>query len=102
MTFIGNLLHNIGLRPRKAHSPKEASWSHDTFRALFPGAQWLGDGTDITIRWGEEDFHFNLEIILDVANNALVGAAISDFEANRSCCGLTTTPSQPRKKQHWR
>jgi len=85
MTFIGNLLHKAGLRYRKAQKPKQAPWSHDTFRALFPGAQWLGDGTSITVSevtviWGNKEFAFNLEVILDVASNALLGFAVSDFE----------------------
>lgn len=85
MTFIGNLLHKAGMRHRKAQRPKQAPWTQGTFRALFPGAQWLGDGTDITVHgievgWGEERFVFNLEVILDVASNALVGFAVSDFE----------------------
>jgi len=84
-TFIGNLLQRAGLRGRKPQKDRQAVWSAETFRKLFPGAQWLGDGStlkihDISVQWGEETFAFNLEAILDVASNALVGMAISDFE----------------------
>jgi hypothetical protein len=79
-TFIGNFLQRAGLRQRKKQEPTEAPWSSNTFRAFFPGAQWLGDGTAIHIGWGTGDFVFNLEAILDVGSNALVGFGLSDFE----------------------
>ena len=83
-TAIGTLLHEAGLRRRKKKE-KQAVWSPGTFRKLFPGAQWLGDGSTmkihgIPVRWGDETFAFNLEAILDVDSNALVGMAVSDFE----------------------
>jgi len=80
MTFIGNLLHQTGLRKRKPHTSKQAVWSHGTFRSLFPGAQWVGDGSSIKVGFGDDTFTFNLEVLLDVASNALVGGAVSDFE----------------------
>jgi len=79
-TFVGDFLQVMGLRNRRPQRPVEAPWSSDTFRALFPGAQWVGDGTDVTIRWGEDTFVFNVEVILDVASNALVGVTVSDTE----------------------
>lgn len=84
-TFIGNLLQQLGLRDRKSHRSNQAPWSRDTFLAHFPGAQWLGDGTGVQVygidmTWENQAFNFNLEVILDVASNALVGMAISDFE----------------------
>lgn len=80
-TFIGNLLQSAGLRSRKKHKA-EPPWCHDTFRSLYPGAQWLGDGTSVAVDvvWAGEQFTFNLEVMLDVASNALVGCAVSDFE----------------------
>jgi len=82
MTFIGNLLHKAGLRYRKPQKPKQAPWTHGTYRVLYPGAQWLGDGTSVAIEfaWYGEKFVFNLEAVLDVASNALMGFAVSDFE----------------------
>ncbi len=83
-TYIGHLLEMTGARTRKK-KVKQAVWSHDTYRKLFPGAQWLGDGSTVKIQkismqWGEEVFAFNLEMILDVASGAVVGMAVSDFE----------------------
>ena len=79
-TFIGNFLQGMGLRQRRPHMPVEAPWSSDTFRTFFPGAQWLGDGTDIIIRWGNESFAFNIEALIDSFTNSLVGFVVSDTE----------------------
>lgn len=81
-TSIGTLLHQAGVRRRKQ---SEKQQNRGTFLKLFPGAQWLGDGSTlkihrISVTWGEETFAFNLEAILDVASDALVGMYISDSE----------------------
>ena len=83
-TYIGNLLEMTGERIRKKKE-QQAVWSHETYRKLFPGAQWLGDGStvkvqNISMQWGEEVYAFNLEMVLDVASGAVVGMAVSDFE----------------------
>ncbi len=83
-TAIGTLLEQVGLRNRKRSRP-QAPWIDETFRKLFPGAQWLGDGCTlkvhgISVAWGSETYTFNLEAILDVASNAVVGITVSDFE----------------------
>lgn len=83
-TSIGTLLHQVGLRRRKKNA-KQADQNRGTYRKLFPGAQWLGDGSTlkihcIPVKLGEETFAFNLEAILDVSSDALVGMGVSDFE----------------------
>jgi hypothetical protein len=103
-TYIGTLLERAGLRHRKSHNRKKTQWDRNTFRSLFPGAQWLGDGTDLTVHgidvtWETETFVFNMEVILDVASNALVGCAVSDFEDQevviRAYEDATVTAGQP-------
>ena len=84
MTAISTLLHEVGLRHRKKHR-KQAPWSAGTYRRLFPGAQWLGDGSTIKVhgiqvKCGDQTFRFNLEAILDVASNAVVGMAVTESE----------------------
>lgn len=79
-TWIGNCLQAAGLRNRKPRSPVEAPWSHGTYRTLFPGAQWLGDGTTLAVRWNDLLFAFNVEAMLDPAANALVGFAVTPSE----------------------
>lgn len=78
--FVGSFLHGIGLRHRRSKPPVEAPWSSDTFRVLFPSAQWLGDGTPLAFVWEGERFVFNLEAMLDSATNATVGLAVTDTE----------------------
>lgn len=99
-TFIGNFLQSTGLRQRQPQVPVEAPWSSNTFRTLFPGAQWLGDGTSIEIDWGDTSFIFNVEAILDSASNGLVGLHVSDSEDAESVClayaaAVATTGSSP-------
>lgn len=104
MTAIGTLLEQLGLRRRKKRD-KPAPWSADTYRKLFPGAQWLGDGSTlkvhgIPVTWGEETFSFNLELILDVGSNALVGMSITKTEDEQAVLtafddALTTAETAP-------
>ena len=47
-TYIGNLLEMTGERIRKKKE-QQAVWSHETYRKLFPGAQWLGDGSTVKV-----------------------------------------------------
>src|SRR5262249_52113529 len=80
--------------------PVEAPWSSNTFRKMFPGAQWLGDGTSIAVQWKSQVFVFNVEAILDPASNALVGVAITDAEDEDALRradpgGLGATPGPP-------
>lgn len=80
-TFIGNILQMMGLRVRKPRTSKEVPGSRDTFRTHFPGAQWLGDGTALAIVWKDQRYVFNIEALLDVATNAVVGFAVTDTES---------------------
>ena len=79
-TYVGDFLEALGERKRRRRMPVEPPWSSNTFRTFFPGAQWIGDGTDIGVHWGGEFFVFNLEAIIDAASNAMVGIAVSDTE----------------------
>ncbi len=79
-TFIGNILQVAGLRERRPRKSKEAPWSSGAFRTHFPGAQWLGDGTSLAIVWNGRRYVFNIETLLDVASNAVVGFAVTDSE----------------------
>ncbi|MDI1289398.1 MAG: hypothetical protein PSX37_05530, partial [bacterium] len=95
-TFIGDVLHGFRLRERKPRLQVEAPWSSETFRVFFPGAQWIGDGTDVVIHWNGETFIFNLEALTDGASNATVGFTVSDSEDENALrlayeAGLVTT-----------
>lgn len=100
-TFVASVLQAAGLRATKRRGgPKSAPWSPDTFRRFFPGAQWLGDGTELTIEVDGQPFVFNLEAIMDVHTNAVVGIDVTDSENEDTLLtsfhnGLTTTGEHP-------
>lgn len=102
-TAIGSLLHQAGLRKRK--SGKSVTPDRGSYRKLFPGAQWLGDGSTmkvyyIPVQWGKETFLFNIEAVLDVASDALVSVDVSDSESEATVLrafqdGIATTGKAP-------
>lgn len=82
-TAIRSLLQDAGLLRRG--TSKSVTQDRGSYQKLFPGAQWLGDGSTmkvhcIPVHWGGDTFLFNLEAILDVASNALVSVDVSDSE----------------------
>lgn len=79
-TFIGDVLQGLGLRSRRRKMPVEAPWSSGTFRNLFPGAHWIGDGTTLAVYWNDQILLFNVEALLDASSNAIVGFHVSDTE----------------------
>ncbi|MBI3926972.1 MAG: hypothetical protein HY319_15660, partial [Armatimonadetes bacterium] len=86
MTFIGNFLQAIGLRTRRPQLPEEAPWSSGTYEIMFPGAQWLGDGTSIAVHWHDRRTGrklmvvYNVEAFHDPAADATVGFAVTKSE----------------------
>lgn len=99
-TYIGTILNAACLRYRQPRRPVEAPWSHDTFRTLFPGAQWLGDGTTLAFWWNDRCFVFNVEPITDPASDAIVGFSVTDTEDEQAVIeafnlGIATTGAHP-------
>lgn len=80
-TFIGDFLLAAGLRQRRSKPHGEAPWCRNSFRSLFPGAQWLGDGTSVALFMQGHPFVFNITALLDVASNATVGFAVTHSES---------------------
>ena len=79
-TFISTVLSAAGLRQRRPPRPPEAPWSSGTFRLLFPGFQWIGDGTTLAIRLNSQLHVFNAEGVIDAASNGLVAFDVTDTE----------------------
>lgn len=99
-SFIADALHAAGLRFRKPRSSGQAPWTHETFCTYFPGAQSIGDGTTIVVRFLKRMFVFNVEALIDGASNALVGLCVSDSEDEEAVrkayeVGIETTGSPP-------
>lgn len=61
-------------RPSPAHAPR------GTFETFFPGAQWVTDGMRLTLRINDRPFAFNVQLVVDTASGAVVGASLRDHE----------------------
>jgi len=79
-TYIGSFLQGMGLLKRRRRRPVEAPWSGNSWKNFFPGAQWLADGTTLSVHWGKSVFFFNLEAFLDPASDGVVGFSVADSE----------------------
>lgn len=81
-TLIADLLDLHGVRWRRrrsGRSPDEDALRRQ-FITFFSGAQWVGDGSPIDITVGDETFTFNVELMVDPASGAVVGASVRDEE----------------------
>jgi hypothetical protein len=101
-TSIANILAALGVRlPRRrpGRSPDELALC-GAFEVFFPGAQWQGDGSPITVTFGGERFSFNLELMVDSASGAFVGISVRDTEDSAAVVesfddGVATTTEPP-------
>jgi len=101
-TAIAAILKAHGVRlPRRrpGRSPDEVALD-DAFETFFPGAQWEGDGTPITVVLNGQPFSFNLELMVDSASGAFVGISVRDTEDGAAVVeafddGVATTGEQP-------
>ena len=81
-TMIAGILEKCGERipeRRSGRSPDEKAL-RNSFETFFPGAQWTGDGTQVSIEIGSSTFTFNFELMVDTSSSALVGASVRDEE----------------------
>jgi len=101
-TFITGVLRAAGLRlqtPRPGRSPDEEAL-RGAFETFFPGAQWEADGTPLVVSINGQPFQFNLELEVDAASGAVVGASIRDEEDGQAVVeafvdGCQTTGAPP-------
>lgn len=101
-TLIANILEQLGVRlprRRQGRSPDEKAL-RGAFETFFPGAQWTGDGSPITVRLGGQQFTFNLELMVDTDSSAFVGASLRDEEDSAAVTaafadGVQTTGTPP-------
>jgi len=81
-TMISGILEAYGARiPRRraGRSPDEIALKGQLER-FFPGAQWTGDGSPITVWVDGEPFSFNLELLVDTCSAAATGVSFCDEE----------------------
>ncbi len=99
---ISDILEAEGVRipKRRGHRPPDASALRGAFETFFPGAQWVGDGSQMSVElWGQR-FVFNLELNVDPDTGAFVGASIGPTEDSAAVVaafqdGVETTGKPP-------
>ena len=78
---ISDILAAHGIRiPESRRRAPDAAALRGTFEAFFPGAQWVGDGMELRIEVDGVPYFANLEVDVDVASGALVGASVRPTE----------------------
>jgi hypothetical protein len=97
---VSRLLEEHGLRAPAARNRPMAGSAAGDFQTFFPGAQWVADGSELTVRINGEPHRFNLELVVDTHSSAIVGAAIRDHEDGQAVVdafrdAVTTTSTHP-------
>ena len=101
-TMISHILEAYGARiPRRraGRSPDEIALKGQLER-FFPGAQWTGDGSPITVWVDGQPFSFNIELLVDIGSAAATGASFRDEEDSEALIeafddGVDNTGSSP-------
>jgi len=101
-TIIANILEKIGVRipkRRPGRSPDEKAL-RGAFETFFPGAQWQGDGSAITVTINGQTFTFNIEPMVDAHTGAFCGVSVRDTEDSAAVIdafndGVETTGTPP-------
>ena len=81
-TMVSTILSSHGARmptQRESRSPDERAL-RDAFLTFFPDAQWVGDGSNVSIVVCGVRFDFNLELFVDAYSGAFVGVSLRDEE----------------------
>jgi hypothetical protein len=66
-------------RKRDGRTP-DALALRGAFKTFFAGAQWVGDGTQVSVAINDQRFTFNLELNVDAHTGAFVGISVRDQE----------------------
>ncbi len=101
-TTISDILDVHGLRKKKrrrGRRPDEKAL-RGQFETFFPGAQWSGDGSPLSLTIDGVTYTFNFELDVDTHTGALVGMSLRDNEdgaavAEAFADGSTTTGTAP-------
>ena len=70
----------VTVRPQVSFEPAkapDAAALRGGVEAFFSGAQWVGDGTELTVQVDGMPYTVNLELNVDIASGAFVGAGSS-------------------------
>lgn len=101
-TTISGILDVHGLRKKKRRRGRRADEKalRGQFEIFFPGAQWSGDGSPLSLTIDGVTYTFNLELNVDTHSGALVGMSLRDNEdgaavAEAFADGVSTTGDAP-------
>lgn len=101
-TLIASILFEYGLRvpARREGRSRDDEALRKSFEIFFPGAQWVGDGKQLTVVIDGKTFHRNLELVIDAASDAAVGISVRDEEDSAAVVqaftqGAATTGGAP-------
>ena len=79
--LIRDILHACEVRiPKSRRSEPDRSALKNGFETFFPGAQWVGDGTELAVEVDGEVHKCNLELLVDPDSGAFVGASVRPTE----------------------
>lgn len=84
--LVGRILNSHGIRTparREGRSPDESAL-RGAFAVFFPDAQWVGDGSEVSIVVCGFRFTFNLELMVDAYSDAFVGMSLRDEEDSKA------------------
>lgn len=101
-TMISHILEAYNARTpkrRAGRSPDEIALKGQ-FEHFFPGAEWTGDGSPLTVWVDGQPFSFNLELIVDTCSAAATGVSFRDEEDGAALIeavadGVDTTGNPP-------
>lgn len=81
-TLVSSILSSHGLRTparREGRSPDERAL-RGAFEVFFPDAQWVGDGSQVSLELRGVRHVFNLELLVDAYSDAFVGMSLGNTE----------------------
>ena len=92
--------HGIRIPKRRGGRPADASALRGAFDTFHPGAQWIGDGTELVVTINGQAYVFNLQLNVDVSSGAFVGASVRPTEDSAAVVqafadGVATTGAPP-------
>lgn len=81
-TLLASVLeaHGVRIPKRRPGRKPDADALRGQFETFFPGAQWVGDGTELGVAINGEDFTVNLELLVDAHTAAFTGASVRPTE----------------------
>ncbi|MBW1689124.1 MAG: hypothetical protein JRS35_29260, partial [Deltaproteobacteria bacterium] len=98
---ISDILAAHGIRiPQRRRRPPDTSALRGGFDSFHAGAQWIGDGTELAVEINGQRYVCNLELNVDVASGAFVGASLRPTEDSVAVVeafsdGVNTTGAPP-------